>query len=126
MMPGLRTRCAVAALALAGAGGCQEVADQGRPTAVELSSDRATAVVGEPIDFRYAAQGQNIARLIVEYGDGSADSVAGFGAQTASGTLTHAFDVPGGFDVTAALMDFTGDSASDTVVVVITGTPQDH
>ena len=122
----LRTQCAVVALALLGGGGCQDVSDQGRPTAVELSSDRATAVVGEPVDFRYDAQGQNLARLIVEYGDGSADSVAGFGAQTASGTLTHAFDAPGGFDVTAALLDFSGDSASDTVVVVITGTPQEH
>ena len=125
-MRALRTQCAVASLALLAAAGCREVADPGRSIAIDLSTDRATAVVGEPVDFRYAAQGPSLAGLIVDYGDGSADSVAGFGAQTASGTLTHAFDVPGGFDVTAVLLDFAGDSASDTVSVMITDTSQDH
>ena len=122
----LRLRGALTAVVLLAAAGCQEVADEGRPTALVLSSDRATAAVAEPIDFRYEGQGRSLAGLIVEYGDGSADSVAAHGAQTASGTLTHAFPEAGGFEVTAALLDFAGDTARDTVAVVITATSQDH
>ncbi|MBW3552293.1 MAG: hypothetical protein KY466_02215 [Gemmatimonadetes bacterium] len=126
MIHELRTRRALAALALLAGVGCEDVADAGKPTAVELSSDRTTAAVAEPIEFRYEAQGQNLAGLVIDYADGSRDSIPGFGAQTAAGTVTHAFEAAGTFDVTAALLDFSGETADDTVVVMITAPAQDH
>lgn len=126
MIRDLRTRRALAALALLAGIGCEDVADPGRPTAVDLSSDRTTAAVAEPIEFRYEAQGHNLAGLVIDYADGSRDSIPGLGAQTAAGTVTHAFDAAGAFDVTAALLDFTGATAADTVVVMITAPAQDH
>lgn len=126
MIRQVRTRCALAGLTLLAAGGCQDPAEVWRPTAVDLSSDRTTAPVGEPVDFRYQAQGQSLAGLVIDYGDGSRDSIAALGAQTAAGTVTHAFELAGAFDVTAALLDFSGETAGDTVAVVITAPAQDH
>lgn len=126
MIRALRTRRALAALALLAGIGCEDLSDPGRPTAVELSSDRTTAAIAEPIEFRYEAQGQNLAGLVIDYADGSRDSIDGFGAQSAAGTVLHTFEATGIFDVTAALLEFSGETAGDTVVVTITAPAQDH
>lgn len=121
-----RARPRLAGLALVAAAACGDATDEGRRTLVSLSTEPATAVVAEPITFRYSAEGENLVGVVVDYGDGARDSIPAFGAQTAAGVTTHAYEMPGIFQATAEAVEFSGRTARDSVGVEITAALRDH
>src|SRR5690606_33941274 len=50
---------------------CGDFSTTIRETDLQLRADRTTAPVGGDIEFRYEAQGRQLNRLVIDYGDGS-------------------------------------------------------
>lgn len=99
---------------------CSEVTvEGGGPLTFSLTADQTTGSVGTELTFRYQAGGTALDGIVVEYGDGTADSVAAFGAQTASGFVTHAFAAAGTYVVEGRVEQF-GQRLEDEVEVQIT------
>jgi len=103
------------------AAGCSSLdpVDPG-PTTVTLTADRTTAATGQDIEFSFSANGSSITALHLDYGDGAAEDVEGFGALTMSGRRVHAYTDPGSYTVTATLEDAITANVSDDVMVQIT------
>ena len=106
-------------LLLLGIGACESTAGPGYDTAVELSADRTRAGVDEQITFRYDAQGRHLQGIVIAYGDGQADSILTYSAQTAGGNRVHRYQEPGTFAVRAEAIDASGERASAELEVVI-------
>jgi hypothetical protein len=87
--------------------------------AITLTSDQATAGIGEEISFRYEATAFSLVEVVLEYGDGEADTILGRGAVSASGFLDHAFQQAGSFIVTGTVSDATAPSQSASVTIQI-------
>lgn len=98
---------------------CGDLVDEGFPTAVELSADRTTAAIAEPITFHFEAQGRRLAGVILDYGDGVQDSINTDGARTAAGERSHAYAVSGSFLVHAHALETSGDSATAVLQVEV-------
>lgn len=99
------------------AAACGDPVDEGYPTAIELSADRTTAGIAEPITFHFEARGQRLAGIILEYGDGEMDAIQTDGARTAAGDRSHAYAASGTFVVRAHAVELTGDSATAVLQV---------
>jgi len=99
--------------------GCDLVEIETRDTAITLSVDRTTAAVGDTLAFRYEAQGRALSRVVVDYGDGTADTATAIGSQVAAGTLKHAYGAPASYVVTATVEESDGGAASGDVTVQV-------
>lgn len=119
MIGGRGAACLLLGLGLAMAA-CDDLVDEGFPTAVELSTDRTTAAIGEPITFHFEAQGRRLAGVILDYGDGVQDSINTNGARTAAGDRSHAYAGSGSFLVHAHALEKSGDSATAVLQVEVT------
>jgi len=91
----------------------------GGPTTLSLTADRTSAVTNEDVTFLYDAAGTSLIRVVLAYGDGTADTVDAFGAVTASGQRSHAYAVSGTYQVEGTAEDAVGGAAADTVTVRI-------
>jgi hypothetical protein len=111
-------------LALAVLVACSEISSEGGgPVSITLTADRTTAPVGGEIVFSFEAKGTSISGVIVEYGDGVADSVVAFGAVTAAGELLHTYSGPGNYQVDGRVEDAVRGVARDQLTVTITASP---
>jgi hypothetical protein len=99
---------------------CGDFSTTIRDTEVTLTSDRTSAPTGQNFRIRYEAQGRSMNRLVIDYGDGAADSVGLQGAVTATGFKDHAYQTPGMYVVTGTLQELTGPEAEATVTVTVT------
>lgn len=116
------TRGLLALLAVPAWLACSEVTfEGGGPLSFTLTADRTTAAPGDSITFSYNAVGSIIAGVVMDYGDGTADSLNTSGAQTASGRFVHAFSSAGSYTVVGTLIDNLQGPASDQVVVQVGG-----
>jgi hypothetical protein len=106
-------------LAMSWACSAVTVADS-RPTAVDLTASPTAAPVNQAVHFSYTASGVALSGLLLEYGDGTADTVDLGGSQTASGTLPHSYTDGGTFTARATLNDVGFGVVADSVEVTIT------
>lgn len=102
-------------------GACGDFSVTIRDTDVTLTSDRTTATPGEAFRIRYEAQGRSLNRLVIDFGDGAADTVGLQGAVTATGFRDHAYGTSGVFVVTGTLQELEGTEANSNVTVTVTG-----
>lgn len=101
---------------------CGDFSTTIRDTDLVLTADRTAASVGGDIDFRYEAQGRQLNRLVLDYGDGSApDSIGLQGAVTATGARTHAYEIPGTFIVSGVLQEVLGGEVSVEIIINVAG-----
>jgi hypothetical protein len=92
-----------------------------RPLTFTLEASPSTAIVGDSLDFTYQATGTSIGGVILDYGDGVADTVLAetFNEVERAGTLRYAYTVAGTFEVVGRVVTSIGTRA-DTVQVEIT------
>ena len=80
-----------------------------RPLTFELSASTATAVVGQEITFDYEASGTALHWVVLDYGDGLADTIfGGNNVVETAGTLTHTYTLAGDFTVSGKAENYTG------------------
>ena len=96
-----------------------------RPLSFSLSAPVTTAQVGDSVTFEYAATGTGILGVVMDYGDGTLDSLD-VAAQSGGGNIVeysaqprYAYTTAGTFEVVGQLVTTDG-SLSDTVQVEIT------
>lgn len=106
------------ALGFLTAAACGDTGEIGGPLTVSLTGPE-TGLVGDSLPFGYDVSGRSLAGLIFEWGDGTRDSVAAAGAQTAFGTRWHIFDSVGVYLVNMVAEDAVEGVASDQVSVEV-------
>ena len=88
---------------------------------MSVSASTTTAAVGIDVDFSFEATGPSVMGVIVDFGDGLADSVETFsGVNSLAGVVTHAFLTEGNFLVEGIVVDALDGRLSDTLFVDIT------
>jgi hypothetical protein len=92
----------------------------GRPLEVRLEVTRTEAVPDEEIGFQVEATGRALIRILIDYDDGSADTLAAQGATGAGLNTEHAFGDPGTFRVRAGALDSDGQEVWDEVQILVT------
>jgi hypothetical protein len=73
------------------------------------------------VTFTYQVKGTSLDGIVIEYGDGVADSVFTQGAQTATGSVAHAFEVAGSFTVVGRAEDGSTGTATAQIAIVVGG-----
>ncbi len=93
----------------------------GRPLTVSISADKTLAGVGDSVTYTADATGNNLVGLVVDFGDGTADSTAASGAVTAGVVRSHAYGEAGTYVAKATAVDIQGVvvEQSDSVSVQI-------
>ena len=110
--------CAVG-LAVVGVTACLDDSVTGvRPLTMELTVEPTTASAGETIDVTYSATGTGLAIVLVEYGDGVADTALFSGPIEVGGDLTHSYASAGSFVIVGSAVGVDG-TARDSVTVTI-------
>lgn len=113
-------RLAVLACLSAFAAACITDDEIGTPLSVELIGPE-TGLVGDRLSVLYNVSGRSLTGIIFTWGDGATDSLATVGAQTASGSMQHVYEMPGLFTVTARVEDAVEGVASDEVSINVQG-----
>lgn len=121
-MPWKPRRAALALASVALSVACSSVTFVGGgDVSLTMTADPPSASTGQDVTFSYDAVGSILVAIIMDYGDGTGDTLDTAGAQTASGRFVHAFETPGTFSVVGTIFDNLQGSASDTVVVQVAG-----
>lgn len=118
----LSARAFAVALCVAGVGlvGCSDSSfEVGSELSIELSVP-ATAPLSDSVDIEYEARGRSLLGMIVEYGDGTADSVSFVGSQSAGGRVRHKYDAAGDYRISGTVQDGIEGSESAEADVTIT------
>ena len=90
-----------------------------RPLSLSFTADPTSASVGQTVTFRYAATGTRIQGVIVEYGDGSVDSVFTPGTVVeVEGVLQHEYEISGTFQSVGRL-ETSQTFLADTVTIQV-------
>ena len=102
------------------AAGCLSL-DISVPTeiSIEVTSTHTTATVGQEVTFNYDASGPSLVRVVLEYGDGIADTVGTAGATSAQGHRDHTFQAAGSYVVTGFAVGVNDAASTDNVTVTI-------
>lgn len=110
------------ALAVAvGAAACNEITfEGGGPISLTLAVDKTTAAKGQDVTFTYAATGELIEGVTLDFGDGVADTAFTLGAQSASGRFVHAYSAAGTFRAVGVAYDSRQGPDSVQVVIQVT------
>lgn len=95
-------------------------------SAVEIGSElslQLTAPSSIPLSdsliVEYEAKGRSLLGLVVDYGDGAADTVPFVGSQSAGGRLAHKYSEAGQYQVTGRVQDgIEGSTMADVTVSV--------
>lgn len=99
---------------------CSDVTfEGGGPLSITLSADQTAPTAGGTVTFSYDAVGSILVGIILDYGDGTADSVAASGAQTAVGHLAHTYEAAGTFTAEATVLDNLQGSATAQVQIQV-------
>lgn len=120
-MPRTLHRLLVAVLAGAILAACSDVVfEGGGPLRITVTAEPASPRAGQEARLVYDAIGSILVSVVVEYGDGTADTVDTFGAQTASGYFVHTYQEPGAFTVIGTVFDNLQGPASTQLTVQVT------
>ena len=103
--------------------GCTAESEIGSPLAIRLEGPE-DGQVGEELSVRYDAVGRSLGGIVITWGDGVVDSVATAGAQSASGTRFHTYEVPGAFLVAARVEDSLEGAARAELTINIQGSQE--
>lgn len=103
--------------------GCTTESEIGSPLAIELDGPD-NGQVGEELSVRYDAVGRSLGGIVIAWGDGVVDSVATAGAQSASGTRFHTYELAGTFQVSARAEDSQEGVASAELTINIRGSQE--
>jgi len=115
-------RLAMALVPTAVLGACSDTTfETGGPVSIELTADRTTARTGEDVRFTFEAEGSALSGVIIDYGDGVADTMSTHGAREARGQFVHAYVVVGTFTAVGTAIDAREGPAADGVVIQVTG-----
>lgn len=98
------------------AAGCITDDEIGSPLSVELIGPE-TGLVGDQLSVLYNVSGRSLSGIIFSWGDGETDSLATAGAQSASGSMQHTYEMPGLFTVRALAEDAVEGVASAEVSI---------
>ena len=106
---------------LAVASGCSSSStDVGEPLSITLTVDRTTGLAAvDTFSFHYEATGTDILGVVLDFGDGQADSLSALGAARAGATRNHVYGSAVVFSASARVLEAFGDLLADTVVVEI-------
>ena len=96
--------------------GCITDDEIGSPLSVELIGPE-TGLVGDQLSVLYNVTGRRLSGIIFSWGDGATDSLATAGAQRASGSMQHTYEMPGLFTVRARVEDAVEGVASAEVTI---------
>lgn len=107
---------ALLACLLVPAAGCITDDEIGSPLSVELIGPE-TGLVGDQLSVLYNVSGRSLSGIIFSWGDGATDSLATAGAQSASGSMQHTYEMPGLFTVRALAEDAVEGVASAEVSI---------
>ena len=118
--PTRRTLPALLACLFVLAAGCITDGEIGSPLSVELIGPE-TGLVGDQLSVLYNVSGRSLNGIIFTWGDGATDSLGTVGAQTATGSRQHTYEMPGLFTVTARAEDAVEGVASATVSINVQG-----
>lgn len=111
-----RALCALLPCLFALATGCITDDEIGSPLSVELIGPE-TGLVGDQLSVLYNVTGRRLSGIIFSWGDGATDSLATAGAQSASGSMQHTYEMPGLFTVRALVEDAVEGVASAEVSI---------
>ncbi len=89
-----RRRLPVAAVLLWAGAGCDDD-PIGSPLSLTIDAP-SEAAPGQSVSVGYDAAGRRLLGIVFSWGDGTVDSVATAGAQTAAGSVDHVYEAPGG------------------------------
>ena len=109
----------LACLLAAGLAACYED-EIGTSLSIELIGPE-TGLVDEKLSVLYNVSGRRLNGVIFTWGDGTVDSLATAGAQTASGAREHTYESTGLFTVRARAEDAVEGVASAEVTISIQG-----
>jgi hypothetical protein len=111
----------LAAMSLLGALGCSDTTvDIGNPLSISLTVDRTSGVAGvDTFTFQYSARGTGLLGVVLEFGDGQADSLATLGASEAGATRKHVYAEPGSYAASARAEEALGARRADTLMVQV-------
>jgi len=113
----LLTACAVLCVAA-----CSDITfTGGGPVTIQLSADKASVPEGGTVTFTYAAKGTYLNGVVIDYGDGVADSVFTQGSQKAEGVVSHQFALSGMYTVVGRAEDSATGTATAEVVIQVGG-----
>ena len=110
---------AISCFAATGLGSCYED-EIGTPLSIELIGPE-TGLVDEKLSVLYNVSGRRLNGVIFTWGDGTVDSLATAGAQTASGAREHTYESAGLFTVRARAEDAVEGVASAEATINIQG-----
>jgi hypothetical protein len=110
----------IAALLTVALGCSSSSTDAGEPLSITLTVDRTTGLAAvDTFSFHYEATGTDILGVVLDFGDGQADSLSALGAARAGATRNHVYGSAGVFSASARVLEAFGDLLADTVVVEI-------
>lgn len=89
-----------------------------RPLAIELTATPTTVTAGESVQFNYDASGNAITLVVMDYGDGTVDSITYNGPVIAANQLSHTYATPATYAVTASVTALQG-TLDDNVVITV-------
>lgn len=89
-----------------------------RPLAIELTATPTTVTAGESVQFNYDASGNAITLVVMDYGDGTVDSITYNGPVIAANQLSHTYTAPATYAVTASVTALQG-TLDDNVVITV-------
>lgn len=113
----LWTVCAVLCVAA-----CSDITfTGGGPVTIQLSADKSSVPEGGTVTFTYSAKGTYLNGVVIDYGDGVADSVFTQGSQKADGVVSHEFALAGTYTVVGRAEDGATGTATAEVVIQVGG-----
>lgn len=112
----------LAVFAVAGLVACSDVTFVGGgPVTITLTANKTAVPAGGSVIFTYDVKGTYLDGVVIDYGDGVADTAFTAGSQTASGTFGHAFGLPGAYTVIGRAEDGATGTATAEVVITVGG-----
>lgn len=95
----------VVAALVGGVWGCSDsLVDIGRELSLDFSGPPTTAL-SDSLPVTYDVRGRSLLGMVVDYGDGSLDSLFFSGAQSAGGRVAHKYQEPGDYVVSGKVQD---------------------
>lgn len=88
------------------------------PLTVSVSVSKATAKVGEVVEFLVTARGAGIGFLSIEFGDGSDEIFSAGGSTRTTVNFPHTYATAGSFVVRLTATDSRGTATTTTNIVI--------
>lgn len=119
-MSASRSFLALALLAAVGAAtACLDDSVTGtRPLVFSMSADPVTAEIAEPVTFTFTAEGTNIVAVVVDFGDGMADTLTNPPAVMVTDFTVHSYEEAGLYTAVGKVVAQNG-TLSDEVEVTV-------